>query len=58
MPTSCPEVDSKLLNPINLWADQDAYMKQANMLAKKFEDNFSRFDEMPDHIKNAGPKAR
>lgn len=57
MPTSCPEVDSRLLNPINLWEDKDAYLQQAKMLAKKFEDNFSRFHEMPDHIKNAGPKA-
>ena len=57
MPTSCPEVDSKLLNPINLWTDKDAYMAQAKMLAAKFEENFSRFQEMPEHIKNAGPKA-
>lgn len=57
MPTACPGVDSKLLNPINLWADKDAYTAQAKMLAEKFESNFARFDEMPDHIKNAGPKA-
>ena len=37
--------------------DKDAYVAQAKMLAAKFEENFSRFQEMPDHIRNAGPKA-
>lgn len=57
MPKSCPEVDEKLLNPMNLWADKGAYQEQAKMLAGKFETNFARFEEMPEHIKNAGPKA-
>lgn len=56
MPISCPKVDSTILNPINLWPDKAAYMAQAKMLAAKFEENFSRFQEMPEHIKKAGPK--
>lgn len=57
MPKSCPEVDAKLLNPINLWQDKEAYVKQAKMLAGKFKNNFERFEQMSAYIKAAGPQA-
>ena len=57
IPTSCPDVPQEVLNPRNVWKDVAAYDQQAAMLAGKFQDNFNRFD-VPDEIRNAGPKAQ
>ena len=43
MPTSCPNVPSDLLNPINTWDDKNAYEEKANELANKFNKNFEKF---------------
>jgi phosphoenolpyruvate carboxykinase (ATP) len=40
MPTSCPEVDSKILNPRNTWDDKDAYDTAAEKLRDMFRKNF------------------
>jgi len=51
-------VDSKLLNPRNLWADPTQWDEQAKVLAKKFIDNFECFTDN-EHGKSlvaAGPK--
>ena len=40
MPTSCPGVDAKILNPRNLWADKEAYDLAAHKLRDMFRDNF------------------
>ncbi len=55
IPKSCPGVDAEILNPMNLWFDKDAYMKQAKMLAGKFIDNFTRFESAPNFVVQAGP---
>ena len=57
MPKSCAGVDAEILNPKNLWADKDAYDAQAKVLAKKFVDNFSRFENAPADLIAAGPVA-
>lgn len=58
-PTSCPNVPSEILDPKATWADKAQYDIDANKLAKMFEDNFQeKYPDMPDEIKNAGPKAR
>lgn len=57
VPQSCPEVDSAILDPVNSWSDKKAYDKKAKDLAKKFVENFKKYDHMPDEIVNAGPKA-
>ncbi|HEU4983747.1 MAG TPA: phosphoenolpyruvate carboxykinase (ATP) [Acidobacteriaceae bacterium] len=54
IPTSCPDVPSEILNPRNAWADKEAYDRQAQVLAGKFEENFRRFDA-PENIRKAGP---
>lgn len=55
MPLSCPGVEAEILNPMNLWFDKEAYLRQAKMLAGKFVENFKRFDSAPTFLVNAGP---
>ena len=44
------------MNPRSTWSDRLAYDKQADKLAKMFEDNFNaKYPHMSDEIKNAGP---
>jgi phosphoenolpyruvate carboxykinase (ATP) len=54
IPTRCAGVPSELLNPRNAWADKAAYDRTAEQLAKKFEDNFKKFDA-PEEVRAAGP---
>lgn len=57
IPTECPDVPAKILDPRNLWADEDAYEQAASTLARAFYDNFTRkYPDMPEEIKKAGPQ--
>lgn len=57
IPTSCPEVPSKVLIPKNTWSDGAAYDNQAKKLAQLFIDNFKKYEEGSSQaIINAGPK--
>ncbi len=57
IPTRCQDVPAEMLNPRNAWVDKDAYDAQAGLLARKFEENFARFDA-PAAVRAAGPRAR
>jgi phosphoenolpyruvate carboxykinase (ATP) len=57
IPTSCPDVPKELLNPRNAWKDKAAYDAQAALLAKKFQENFSKF-EAPEAVRAAGPQTK
>lgn len=58
MPTSCPNVPTEVLNPINTWDDKNAYEEKANDLANKFNANFEKFaDFANDEIMAGAPKA-
>lgn len=57
MPETCPEVPRELLNPVNTWADPDAYDKKADELAAFFINNFRKFEEKAsESIRMAAPK--
>jgi len=57
IPTSCPNVPDKILNPRNAWANKEEYDQTAHALARRFEANFQQFKVTPE-IAAAGPKAR
>lgn len=58
IPTSIPECPADVLIPKNTWKDKAAYDEQAKRLAKMFKENFEKkYPDMPDNIKNAGPRA-
>lgn len=57
MPKRCPNVPDEVLNPIDTWADKEAYIEKANDLAKRFVDNFSKYaDQASEEILSAAPK--
>jgi len=57
IPKTCPNVPEDILDPKSMWADKAAYEESAKTLAKKFSDNFKKYESMPENIVNAGPKA-
>lgn len=54
VPTALPQVESKLLNPIENWADTQDFQNNLSQLMKLFAENFKRFD-VPAAIRDAGP---
>ena len=58
VPTSCPNVDSELLNPAKLWKNDADYQAQAKMLVAKFRENFKQYDgKVSAEVAAAGPIA-
>ena len=56
VPTECPNVPNEILNPKNTWVDKDSYDMTARKLAQMFNENFNKFKETPQEIRDAGPK--
>jgi len=58
IPVSCPEVPPEVLQPRNTWADKDAYDRQAQDLARRFNENFKKYESgVSDEVKKAAPKS-
>ncbi len=57
IPVSIEGVDSDVLNPRQMWQDKDEYDETAKKLASLFEENFKKYENMPQEIRDAGPKA-
>lgn len=57
IPVRCPNVPDEILDPRSLWGDPAAYETAARNLARRFRENFEKkYPDMPQHIKDAGPK--
>jgi phosphoenolpyruvate carboxykinase (ATP) len=55
VPVAVPGVPEELLHPRKLWKDEAEYEKTAKELAKKFKENFNRFEGAAEKIIAAGP---
>lgn len=58
VPTSCPGVPAEVLQPRNTWENKDAYDKQANELANRFAENFTKKFPTATEIAQAGPNVK
>ena len=59
MPTTCPNVPSKILNPKNTWENKAEYDIKANELANAFNKNFQQFANYANKdILDAAPKIK
>ena len=57
VPTACPELDPRMLDPRNTWRDQEAYDKTAADVCGRFRDNFGKFEDGVDpEVTAAAPK--
>jgi phosphoenolpyruvate carboxykinase (ATP) len=57
VPVSCPDVPQEVLQPRNTWADKAAYDEKARDLARRFNDNFKKYEAgVSDSVRAAAPK--
>lgn len=55
IPIHCPGVPDQVLQPKKTWSNPEEYDLKAKELAAQFNDNFSKFNNVPAEIKGAGP---
>ncbi len=58
IPTNITGVDAEILNPKNAWKYESAYIKQADMLAERFIENFNSYTDTEEgqRLVAAGPQ--
>jgi len=57
VPVSCPEVPSEVLQPRNTWEDKDAYDARARDLARRFNENFKKYEAgVSEAVRAVAPK--
>ena len=58
IPVSCPDVPNEVLQPRNTWEDKEAYDKQAKDLARRFNENFKKYEAgVSEAVRAVAPKA-
>ena len=58
IPVTCPEVPNEVLQPRNTWEDKDAYDRQAHDLARRFNENFKKYEAgVSEAVRAVAPKA-
>jgi phosphoenolpyruvate carboxykinase (ATP) len=58
VPISCPDVPPEVLQPRNTWADKEAYDRQARDLARRFNQNFKKYEAgVSEAVRAVAPKA-
>ena len=45
VPVSCPDVPAEVLTPRNTWRDPEAYDRKARDLARRFNENFRKYED-------------
>ena len=57
VPVSCPDVPDEVLQPRNTWGDKDAYDRQAKDLARRFNENFKKYEAgVSEAVRAVAPK--
>ncbi|HEU4931163.1 MAG TPA: phosphoenolpyruvate carboxykinase [Pyrinomonadaceae bacterium] len=57
VPVSCPDVPSEVLQPRNTWEDKEAYDRQAKDLARRFNENFKKYEAgVSEAVRAVAPK--
>jgi phosphoenolpyruvate carboxykinase (ATP) len=57
VPTSCPDVPSEVLEPRGTWKDSARYDEKAQDLARRFNENFKKYEEgVSAEVRAAAPK--
>lgn len=58
VPVSCPDVPTEVLQPRNTWSDKSAYDEKARDLARRFNENFKKYESgVSEAVRAVGPKA-
>ena len=57
VPVSCPDVPDEVLQPRNTWTDKDAYDRQAHDLARRFNENYKKYEAgVSEAVRDVAPK--
>jgi len=58
IPVACPTVPNEVLQPRNTWKDKEAYDRQAGDLARRFNENFKKYEAgVSEAVRAVAPKA-
>ncbi|HEX7317405.1 MAG TPA: phosphoenolpyruvate carboxykinase [Pyrinomonadaceae bacterium] len=58
VPVACPDVPSEVLEPRGTWKDANAYDEKARDLARRFNENFKKYEAgVSEEVRAAAPKA-
>jgi phosphoenolpyruvate carboxykinase (ATP) len=58
VPVSCPDVPTEVLQPRNTWSDKNAYDEKARDLARRFNENFKKYESgVSEAVRAVAPNA-